>query len=265
MGEPTPPTPGNANIPLVQGVDPQWNSILQYVPEDKRSEVVPHISQYEQQYKPITEKYENWKSVVDSDLTPAQVEQAVTVLDALEHRPQEVYELLGKHLGVTPGQAQQMVENAGLNNNNPENEPDPNDPLSKIDLTQHPEFARLKHGHDLMAQVLLAEKQTQEQQRVQQEQDQALEKELSELKAKVGDFPEDEILMRMGYKELSAEEAFTEWQKSADQIRQRRPSPFVLGSQGGLIPKPPLDVKSLDSKGTKNLVAEMLAEAQRDQ
>jgi hypothetical protein len=252
------PTPDNANIPLLQGIDADWNDVIKYIPEDKRAEAGQHLATRVAKYKETEAAYEPWKEFSGSGVDPQYAQQALLVLDALENRPQEVYELLQKHLGLTPQQAAQVVNQQQQTQQTTE-EPE-------FDFSAHPEFQAMKRQLDAASQILLARR-NEEQQMVERAQaDQALEDDINALKSKVGNnIPEREILMRMAYggsdgNTLSAEEAYADYMESVKNIQKYRPSPLVMGG-GGPIPTSPIDVKKLDSAGTKSLVVQMLENA----
>lgn len=239
MGQPTPP----GDMPLVEGLGPEWNDIVSAFPEDVRSEIAPKLRERVSQYESQIEQYRPWEEFNKSGITPEHAQTALGLFSTIENNPREVYETLGKHLGISPQQAKEVVED-----------------LDEADQTD-PEIQRLKQQVDTLAQITLAQRQQETQAQIQQEQDEKLESELAEIKKKYGnDVPEDEIVMRMLYKDMTAEQAYQEYSSYADEIRRRRPAPMVLGS-GGAVASRAIDPRKLDSPGTKSLVAQMLDHA----
>lgn len=256
MGQPTDngaPTPGSkeSGIPLVQGVDPKWNDVLQHIPEDKRAEVTPKLQEYDKQYSELAP----WQEFQKSGIDPQTAETAVNVLAALEHQPQMVYEQLGKHLGISTQEVQEVMEE--------EPESTETESTSGVDPNIQQKLDTLEKQFNTLAQIALAQKQEQEQSAEAKEQDKAIENELSVLKKQYGDFPEDEILMRMLHKEMSAEDAYKEYASRTEEIRKRRPAPQLLGG-GGQVPQGGIDPKKLSGKETKSLVAQMLSQASQE-
>lgn len=239
MGQPTPP----GDMPLYDGLGSEWNDIVGALPEDRRAELAPKLAERVSAYEDQLQSYKPWEDLQKSGITPEQAGTALSVFTQIENNPREVYEVLGKHLGITPAQAQQVVEDL--------DEEDEDDPR----------IIALKNQVDTLTQITLAERQSQVQAQQQKEQDELLESELAGIKKKYGDdVPEDEILMRMLHKNMTAEQAYQEYSARADEIRKRRPAPMLLGN-GGQVASRTLDPRKLDSPGTKNLVAQMLDHA----
>lgn len=247
------PTPGSTDsgVPLYEGVSAEWNDVLSAVPEDRRSGVAEKIKTFDTEYNQLKGSYEPWKPFITGGVDPEYVETAVKVLSMMETQPHQVYETMGKYLnqGQQPPPAAPKVPTGNVD--------EPDDNSTQIDLTKHPEFQKIAKQQEILAQIALAQKEQERQSKEQAAQDKALDDELNALKKKYGEFPEDEITMRMAYKDMTAEEAYQEFSQFARNIRTGRPAPYVLGG-GGQIPRQPLDVKKLDSKATKDLVVQML-------
>lgn len=246
MGQPTPP---GDNVPLYDGLDPSWNDIVSAFPEDRRSDLAPllksRVSEIESKYEPL-KKYEDFAR---SGVAPEQISTALNVYSTIENNPKQVYDTLAKYLGVTPQEAQQVVEE-----------------VQDADPEDDPRIATLQNQINTLMQIKVAEHQQSQQQQMVAEQEAALDRELKALEKKYGSFDEEQILMRMQHKGISAEDAYKEYDAMVSNIRRTRPAPMLLG-QGGQVPRDAVDPTKLDSKQTRNLVAQMLAHAnqQRNQ
>jgi len=238
MGQPTPP----GDMPLFDGLGSEWNDIVGALPEDKRAELAPRIKERISAYEPL-KSYEDFHR---SGITPDHISTALGVFSLIENKPREIYDAIGQHLGLTPQEAKAAVKT-----------------LEK-EMEEDPRIQTMQQQIDTLAQIALAQRQhtTQEQQLAEQEA--ALEKEMSSLKSKYGDFDEEEIIMRMIHKDMSAEQAFQEYANKISELRKTRPSPMVIGG-GGVVPQRKLDVTQLDNMGTKNLVAQMMQHAMLEQ
>lgn len=245
------PTPGSveSGVPLVEGVDPSWNNVLSAVPEDKRAEIAGQLRERDKTFNDLKTSYEPWQNFSSNGISPDDAEAAINIMASIEHQPHLVYEALQKHLGLTPQEAKQVMEE----NTNPNGEQ-----TEQFDLSSHPEFTKVKQQAEAAAQILLANREAETKAEEQRKEDEQLEKDLGELKKVYGDFPEDEVVMRMYAKGLSAEDAYKEFA-----TRLRPNTPYVLGG-GGQVPRSPVDVKKLDNKGTKSLVEQMLAHSQQE-
>lgn len=239
--EPTTP-PGD--IPLIEGLGAEWNEIVSAIPEDQRAVFAPKLKERISSYEPLKQ----WEDLHKSGITPSQAGTALDILAGIENNPREIYDTLGKHLGITPAEAKQVVKEL--------EETDDNDPRYKT----------LKQQVDTLTEITLKNRQMSIEQQQLAEQEAALETELSTLKTKYGnDIPEDEILMRMLHKQQTAEEAYQEYTGRVAEIQKRRPAPLVMSGTGGAIPSRAIDPTKLDSKETKNLVAQMLDHARAEE
>lgn len=235
MGQPTPP----GDIPLIEGLDSGWNDIVNYIPEDKRSEFAPILKERLSSYESL-KPYEDFAK---SGVAPDHLKTALDVFSVIENNPRQVYETLGKHLNITPQQAQQVVETVQENATNGNATPS--------------ELETIKKQVETLGQLMLAQRDMTNQEKAMAEQEAALDREIKAVKQKYGDIPEDQLIMRMVAKEISADQAAQEYLSMVSEIQKRRPAPFVLGS-GGQIPAKQIDVTKLDSASTKNLVAQMM-------
>lgn len=242
MVQPNPP----GDIPLIEGLGSEWNELVNYIPEDKRSEFAPkfkeRIGSIEQQYEPLKQ----WEDLQKSGITPEHAGTALSLFSIIENNPREVYETLGKHLGITTQQAKEVVEAV--------EDGDQDDPR----------IIKMQQQIDTLAQIELAKhRQNTEEQRI-QEQDAALEAEIKGIQKKYGtDIPEDEIIMRMIHFNMNAEQAYQAYAERVSEIQRRRPSPMIMGS-GGAVPHQSIDPKKLNNAETKNYVAQLLRHANQE-
>jgi DNA-binding MarR family transcriptional regulator len=236
MGQPTPP---GDNVPLYEGLSPEWNDIVGAIPENMRAELAPRLKERLDAYEPLKQ----WENLHNAGVTPDQADTALNLYKIIDSNPQQVYETIGRHLGLTPQQAQDVVEEL--------EDADQNDPR----------VARLQQQVDTLTQIALTQNQQTRQEKLAAEQDASLNAEIEGIKKKYGDdIPEDEILMRMMHKDMTAEQAYQEYSARVSDIRSRRPSPMILGG-GGNVPVRKIDPLKLDSAGRKTLVAQMLDHA----
>jgi hypothetical protein len=235
MGQPTPP----GDSPLVEGLDASWNEFVSYIPEDKRAEFAPKFRErLQKDYEPLRQ----WESLQKSGVTPESASTALSIYDMIEQDPRKIYDAIGNHLGITPQQAQEVME------------------VIEDDDGTDPEIAALKEQVEVLGQIALAQRQQTSQERLEQQQAEALDQELAEVKKKYGDYPEDEIIMRMAQLDMTAEEAYNHYNGRVAEIQKRRPAPMIMGGSGA-IPSRAIDPKKLSSSDTRNVVAQMLDHA----
>ena len=237
MGQPTPP----GDMPLIEGLGSEWNEFVSAIPEDQRAALAPKLKERVTDYETRIESYKPWEELQKSGITPEHANTAVGLFATIENNPREVYETLGKHLGISTEQAQQVVEE-----------------LDEADGTD-PEIQRLKQQVDTLSQITLASKQQERQAQLAAENDAKLDAEIAGVKKKYGEHvPEDELLMRMLHKGMTAEQAYQEYSSRVNDIRSTRPSPMLLGGGSGAIPQKTIDPTKLNNKDTKSIVAQML-------
>lgn len=235
MGQPNPP----GDIPLIEGLGSEWNAVVEAIPEDQRADVAARLRDNLSTYEPLKQ----WEDLHKAGITPDQAGAALSIQNIIDTDPQSVYEAIGRHLGISAAQAEEVVEE-----------------LDNAD-EDDPRIRALQEQVNTLAQVAVATRQQTVAEKAAAEADAQLDSEISALKKKYGDdVPEDEVVMRMLHKDMSAEEAYQEYVGRRDDIMKRRPSPMLLGG-GGSVPSRAIDVKKLDSKDTKSLVAQMLDHA----
>jgi DNA-binding transcriptional MerR regulator len=235
MGQPTPP----GDIPLIDGLGPEWNEFVSAIPEDKRAEIGPKLKERISSFEPLKQ----WEDLSRSGVTAEQASNALNLFSIIENNPKDVYDTLGKYLNVTKEEVKEAIaeNDAGT-------------------VSDDPRLAALQQQVDTLAQIALAQRQQSTQEQAVAEQEQALEEELGALRQKYGDVPDNEIVMRMLHHDMSAEEAYQDYAKLVETVRSKRPAPFVMGA-GGNIPSRSIDVTKLPSQDTKKLVAQMLDHA----
>lgn len=237
MGQPTPP----GDIPLYDGLGTEWNDVLSAVPEEARSTVGSAIKGRISDYDTRLNSYKNWDDVIKSG-DPEHVKTALGVYNTIENKPQEVYELLGRHLGISTAEAKKVAD------------------AVESDESGDPRIEEMQRRIDTMTQILVGKHQEELRSVQLKEQEDALAKELSDLKTKHGEIDEEHILMLMSHNNVSAEDAYKQYEALVTKIRGNRPAPMVLGSSGG-IPRQGVNPRTLDSKDTKNLVATLLQQS----
>lgn len=235
MGQPTPP----GDIPLYDGLGSEWNDIVGAFPEDKRAELAPLLKSRIDQYEPLKQ----WESFQKSGVTPDQANTALNLFNVIENNPRQVYETIGRHLGITPQQAQAAVKELE----------------ETEETTDDPRISTLENQINVLSQIALAQRQQSTQEAQIAEQDALIEKEITNLRSKYGDeVNEEEILMRMLHKNMSATDAHNEYMTMVNDLRRRRPAPMLMGGSGTIPTSRAIDPTKLDSRGTRDLVAQMM-------
>lgn len=238
MGQPTPP---GDNVPLYDGLDASWNDVVSAFPEDRRAELAGSLKSRIDSYEPL----KKWEDFSKSGIEPDHAKMALDVYSTIETNPKYVYDTLAKHLGISPQQAKEVVEEV--------------QDAAEADPT-NTKIQQLEQQLNTLIQIQLAERQQQSQASQAAEADKQLENDLNGLKKKYGDVNEREIVMRMMHLDMTPEEAYQDYTNMVSEIRKTRPSPMLLNGGGG-VPSRALDPTKLSGKDTRNIVAQMLDNA----
>ena len=242
-------------------VNPAWNDALGVIPSQLHSQVIPHFQKWDQnfnsQIQKVHSQYEPYKPFIDSGYTPEDLSFGVSLVQALSNNPQQLAQALNEWIDAEYGESEQQ----GQYESTPQF--DPNNP--DFDITQHPAFQQQDQALKAMAQILL----DQRQQEQQAEADQALEQEINGLKEKYkdrGDFDLEFVMgVAMNDPDMDLDKAVQRYYETQDRMlgNVRRPGPPVLGP-GGAIPNGSVDPRKLDDKDRRALVAQMLQQAQQN-
>lgn len=247
----TDPEPDNS-----PGQNPAWNDVLGVIPEQFHSVITPHFQKWDQSAQERIEKanqtaaqYEPYKAFIEHGIDPEELQNGLRLMYEINNDPQKVWSALGE--------AYNLAKDAG---NNTAEEPDDDDDSDPAQPNyQDPRFDQLQQGIELVSQIVLKEQQD----KANAQADAELDRELKSLKEKHGDYDENYVLalMRNGATGEEAVQAFTEMRNSLLQNNPRPFAPTVMGNSGGGsgVPSQAIDPKTLTSKGTRDLVAQMLA------
>jgi hypothetical protein len=246
----------------VPSVNPAWSELLGVVPEQLHSQVTPHLSKWDQNFQSkineVHSQYEPWKPIIDQGATPDDVNYALGLLNALSENPQEVIKALTEWAG-----AESSTEQQGQFNQT-QQQVDPNDDP----ILSHPKFQEMQKNMEAMAQIILSQREQEQQAQA----DQELETDLSTLREKYkdrGDFDEEYVLTLAANSDKfdfnALEKAVEKFYEKRDGIlsSKRPPGPPVLGS-GGAIPASAPDIKNATDSERRQIIAGMLAQAQQN-
>lgn len=239
----------------VPNVNPAWNDLLGVVPSQLHSQVTPLLSKWDQNFQTkineVHSQYEPWKPFMDKGVAPGDVEYALGLLNALSENPTEVIKALNEWAGADNSNTEQQ----GQFNQNP----------SPTDLDdsflQHPKVQEMQQALETMAQIMLSQKDQEQQSAA----DAELESDLQKLRDAHGDFDEDLVLalaMRGDNFDYAALENAVK--TVIEKTRPpRQPGPPVLGS-GSAIPAQTPDITKASDTERRQLVAAMLQNAQQN-
>jgi hypothetical protein len=233
------------------GLNPAWNDLMQVVPSQLHSLVTPHLQKWDQNYQEgigkVHSEYESWKPFKEAGIAPEQVTYGLQLLDAIEQRPQEIFDALKNYL--------QIDDNQEVNDQTLEDEQ--GQESTPIDLASIPEFQQMAEMVKAMAELTVQQNSAQ----AESQADTELEQEFESAKQQFGEFDEKWVITQMLANDgLTLEQAVQSYQEFVKEIltNANRPGPRVLSAGGG-NPSLNANPSQLDDKGRRNMVAEMLA------
>lgn len=255
QGEPTTPV---ENTP---GPNPNWDSVLNLLPENFRSVVTPHFQEWDDNAKKrietIKTDYADYETFREYGIGRQDLESGLRLMQMMNDDPKQVYDALAAQLNiqipVTP-EAVPVVTEEGETPVLP------------------PGYDKLQEGVELMAKRMLASEQAQQEDAANKQ----LETELATVEQKYGKFIPELFLPYLSNKlgeGLSVDKAAEQFFAIQGQIQQQtiaaQPyAPNVLGgnSGGGAgLPSSNIDPAKLDATERKNLVVQMLRAASQGQ
>jgi len=240
MGQPNPP----GDLPLIEGLGPEWNEFVSAFPEDQRSTLGPklkdHVSSITSEYEPLKQ----WADFQKAGVTPDQASMALNIFEVIEKNPREVYDALANHLGISKAEAKEVVKEI------------------QNDDSGDSRIETLKNQVDTLTQIALAQRNMTAKEQEDADAEAWLDEQLGTIKQKYGDsIDENQIIMRMAHAGMTVEEAYQDWSNMVAQIRKTREAPVLMGSGGNIPTNRAIDPKKLDSKATKDIVRQMLDHA----
>lgn len=254
QGQGTPEVPVTDTAPVDDNTPP-WAEYLTPLPESVRPLVEPVFRDWDasvtKRFQSLHSEYEPYKPFFD-EYEPSALQQALVIVQQMESDPQkfiqevmEAYELQPEQGTTTNPQVQQ--------------EDIDDDPYNQ-------RFAKLEEMLGVLAQTIVEERSTAQQ----QQEDAQLEQVLTDLKSKHGDFDDVYVLTLMA-QGMDGEAAVGQFKSTIGSYAAKlnapaNNAPVVAGQSGGGYPTTPVNPGDLNSADTKALVVQMLeaqAAAQR--
>jgi len=240
-------------------LNPAWSNLLSRVPQGLHQQIIPELRQWDQNYdqgiQKVHSQYAAYKPFVEQQIDPSALNEGYLIRQALEENPMAVVQAMIQHY-----QLQLPTEQGQPNPDEESNDEDE----ALFDVTQHPEFQRMKQMVELMGQHTLMS--TQQQQEAQE--DAALDQLFTQAQEKHGDFDEDWVLKTLYFggvenpTEQDIDNAIASYQEHVNNIVQnyRSPSqnaPVIMGGGGGL-PSQQTPVGQMTGKDRRALIVQTL-------
>lgn len=265
-----PPVQGTPESTDPQPQQPQetrapYADYLEKLPETVRPLVEPTFKEWDasvtQRFQELQSKQDPWKDIVGA-YQPDDVQGALQLAGIVQEDPGYLLQALAEaYPDVVKESLKEFFEGQGNNQPTPPvndqglGDLDPDDPVAK----------KVKELEDQLAQ-LTGNFQSREELEEQQQQQQYLDSVLNQLHEQHGEFDDTFILSQIAFANKTPDQAIQAWQElttkwnSGQQPDPVNPPPPVIPSSGG-VPSTQIVPENMDRSETKNLVAQLLEQA----
>jgi hypothetical protein len=90
-----------------------WKDVFEALPQDYGKLIEEPLKEHDRKYQELQEKWNSVKEIPQEYLSdPTRVTQAMQIMERIQQDPYNVLELMAQNLGVTIGEAQQIVQEA---------------------------------------------------------------------------------------------------------------------------------------------------------
>jgi hypothetical protein len=272
ISDPAPDDATAGNEPLGDPSAPQsaieWQQLIERIPEPLHEEIRPMLQEYERQYQRVNEQLAPFKQFVDSGVSQADVELALSIHNAMLMDPKRFYDSFGESYGwnvPAPQQQQTPVQYQQPQRMSYEEffEEDGVTPQAGVDPQLIQILQAQQERLDMLVQAQEYNQQREQQYVAQQQQEQQreqgrqqMEAEFQEIQAKYGDFDKQEVVKRAfanasAGKNPTLTNAYHELRDYEQKILQRQAAqrpPVVLGGANGTPPQAPVPLNTEDER-----------------
>lgn len=269
-----------ATEPPVQGqsgTDPQqqqpqepprapYADYLDKLPETVRPLVEPTFKEWDasvtQRFQELHSQQEPWKEIV-GEYQPEDVMGALQLAGILENDPGYLLNALAQ---AYPDVVKESLKDFMGQGNNQPTPPNGEQGLGDLD-PEDPVAKQLEALQNQIAELTGSFTSRQQQEEAEASQ-RYLDQVLQQLHTDHGEFDDTFILSQLAYANRTPEQAIQAWKDTitkfgGQQQQQQDPPPPVISSNGG-VPSTAVVPEDLDRQGTKNLVAQLLEQANKE-
>lgn len=244
--------------PQGDSLNPAWQPLLEKLPSEFAPIITPQLKEwdtkFEEQLQKVHSQYEPYKQFAEQQVPAEQLEQAFNLFQLINSNPELLYQQMQEFYGFG-GQGQEDPNNQGQQAVGGEEPFDFNSP--DADILQHPKVKELFENQQALAQAFVSQ-QEKEQLAAAEAQ---VETELAAVKEKYPNM--DELLIFQtaagGNMSLAQAAELLDHQYQQMLAQSRQPAPRVFSANGGLPAAQQPDPRKLNSVGTQDLVAQILA------
>lgn len=260
--EGTQPEPQGQQQEVVK-LNEAWNPLLEKLPASLHNLVTPELKQWDRNYNDSLQKvhsqYAGYKPFLEQQIDPEVINNALLISNALDNDPTGlIAQLIDYYKYEVPQQAVEQGQG-----NQPQDESV--DEGIPYDVTQHPEFQRMKQVVELLGQNTLQ----QNEQVLQQETDAQVEQEFAAALQKHGNFDEGWVAQTMYVQGVDIDTAVGMYRQLEQNIVQQhqasRPAAPVMMGGGGGLPSQQTQVSKMTEAQRRNLIVQTLAANAQEQ
>lgn len=255
--EGTQPEPQGQQEEVVK-LNQAWNPLLEKLPAGLHNLVTPTLKEWDRNYNESIQKvhsqYAGYKPFLEQQVDPEVINNALLISNALDNDPQGLIAQLIDYYKyqVTPPPVEQGQGAQPQDESIDEGIP--------YDVTQHPEFQRMKQVVELLGQNTLQ----QNEQILQQQTDEQVEQEFATALQKHGNFDEGWVAQTMYVQGVDIDTAVGMYRQLEQNIIQNHRSPGqsapVLMGGGGGLPSKQTNVSKMTEAQRRQLIVQTLAE-----
>lgn len=244
------------------GINPAWNDLLNALPSSLHSQAIPHLRKWDEgvqnRFQQVQSQYAPYRDIVEAGTDPGEIMASVQLAQMIANNPREFYDRMGSFYG----------EQWGLNQSDQGQESSDADEYSldgfeEDDLANNPLLQKIQEQQNMLATVVAQQYQQQEdakQAEIQKQADAEVESNIAAITEKYGEVPPNVLRTIIA---LAVNSDGNDLMAAADNVFEmigtKTPAPTVM-SPGGGVPSQTVDPASLDNKGTRNLVMQILAQ-----
>jgi hypothetical protein len=234
--------------------NPNWNEFWESIPEQYREEVQPNLTpvleKWDQNVQKRFESYKPYERYVRDGVDPQVIEYGMNLMNKIDSNDgaMEVFGQLGQYL-----------ESQGLlstEDDEYEEEEDGEFDYDSLPPQLRRELDELRGAYGTLAEHNLM----QQQQKIEAQEDAALDAELSKLRSQQGDFDDEWVLAKMvnGYSAEDAVTSYHEWLDKTLQGRNKTPAYRPMGGGGDFPSSGQVSPRKMNDVQTKEYVTQLL-------
>lgn len=241
------------------GDNPAWGEFLGAIPESLHPIAKPFLEKWDtgvqQRFEKVQSEYSPYKRFLDEKIDPAQIDGSLQLWNLMQQDPRKIYDALQQNYGDEWGINGQGQSPSADDDDFEDDETAP----PQFNLEDDPRFKQMQEQQGTIASFLAAQVEKEERAKIDAEIDsqfKAVNTKYGELGKEDVDFIVSVALQQNIDVTAAADKYFA--RVGAPGAQTKQPLPTVVPTGGG-IPQQVVDPTQLDRKGTRDMVAAILA------